>query len=208
VSKGIKFEELKQTMMERDSFRIVFKPLMDIEDKNFYYSYFWHTSEFATANPTGVNDDLGKIVSGFTDINCLKLVDIPYRLTEKDYTLVGKQFYAPYSTDKETYCVLYAQLNNQYDTNAIQVLRWIPENKGKEADQLLGLSPDGGDVFFELGHIARTENSELHSFMVENDSRLLFGKRTGNKIRILGGAKIFETNEIKYPRCLYNIPLK
>lgn len=80
-------------------------------------------------------------------------------------------------------------------------------NKECKVDQLMGLEPNGGDLFFEWGYISRTENSELHDFMVDKKSRLLFGKVADKKISIMGGVKTFKTNSLKYPRCLYNIKL-
>lgn len=152
-------------------------------------------------------DDVGQLYFP-TDLTDLSVIDIPKAYTERSYTLVGKIYSSPYVTEGEAYCVLFAQFDNEYDSNAIKVLRWFPVQKGIEAEQMMGLEPDGGDVFFELGHISRQENSKLHSFMVENHSRLLFGKKEGNSIILLGGVKMFKSNDLKYPRCLYNIALK
>lgn len=153
-------------------------------------------------------DDLGNPVYEFPDIDCISIIDIPNNFLKRNYTLVGKQYYAPYSIDNEVYCVLFAEIDNIYDSHAIKVLRWLPAKKGVEIDQLIGLAPDGGDVFFEMGYISRQENSELHTFMSENDSRILFGKIKDSQITLLGGVKIFLSNEFKYPKCLYNIRLK
>ena len=62
-------------------------------------------------------------------------------------------------------------------------------------------------MFFELGYISKDENAKLHEFMVENESRILFGKIKENKIAIIGGVNIFSEYEFSYPLCIANIPL-
>lgn len=152
-------------------------------------------------------DDIGMPVNRFPDIEELKIADVPELFLKKNFSLVGEQFYAPYATSHDTYCVLFAELENEYDANAIKVLRWLPVNKECKVDQLMGLEPNGGDLFFEWGYISRTENSELHDFMVDKKSRLLFGKVADKKISIMGRVKTFKTSSLKYPKCLYNIKL-
>lgn len=100
---------------------------------------------------------------------------------KKNFSLVGEQFYAPYATSHDTYCVLFAELENEYDANAIKVLRWLPVNKECKVDQLMGLEPNGGDLFFEWGYISRTENSELHDFMVDKNQGYYLGKSQTRK---------------------------
>lgn len=206
--KGITYDEIIQAANKRQPLKIIFRPISAIEDNIFYSPHFSLKSTFAPAGIAAISDDFGNIVYNFPDIDCLKVIDIPETYIERDYTLVGKQFYAPYTTNKESDCVLFAQLNNEHDDHAIKVLRWVPSKKGVEIEQILGMKPDGGDVFFEMGYISRTENTELHAFMVNNKSRLLFGKKVDDKITIVGGVKIFESNDLKYPKCLYNIDLK
>ncbi len=206
--KGLILGQLEDLILKKGTVIFYFAPKKDSRVNYPLYKAYLKTSKDSLTPLFKATDDLGNIVASFPDIEFLKLLDLPSEFTDREYSLVGKQFYAPYSTDKEAYCVLYAQLDNQYDTNAIQVLRWLPEKKGTEGDQLLGIAPNGGDVFFELGHISRTENADLHSFMVENESRLLFGKIADNKIKIMGGVKFFQTNDLKYPRCLYHIEVK
>ena len=74
-------------------------------------------------------DDIGKPFVAFNDIESLKVCDIPEQLTNNKYTLVGKQYYAPYSKSKEIYCALFAQTDNEYDENAIKILRWLPKSR-------------------------------------------------------------------------------
>lgn len=152
-------------------------------------------------------DDLGKPVYEFPDIDYLSIIDIPVNFLSKNYTLVGKQYYAPYTTDDEVYCVLFAEMDNIYDEYAIKVLRWLPTNKEIESEQLEDTILYG-DVFFEMGYISQAQNSVLHSFMKLNYSRLLFGKIKCNQITLIGGIKMFLFNDLKYPKCLYNIRLK
>lgn len=158
-------------------------------------------------------DDIGKVFEPFHDIKELKVINVPENLLNINYTLVGKQYYAPYSSNKEIYCVLFASLNDEHDENAVKVLRWIPKmryNSDQERDKIDkkkgGCSH--GDIFFELGYISRSENIELHQFMIGNSSRLLFGKVVNDKISLLGGIKIFYENNFKYPACLIKIPIK
>lgn len=162
---------------------------------------------------TNFIDDIGKPFYKFSDINCLSSCDVPNELLNTKYSLVGKQFYAPRTTKEPFYCVLYAETENEYDPNAIKVLRWFPGKKGTEIDKELGTGNSldqgvGSDYFFELGHISRQENFDLHQFMVDNSSQLLFAKCEEDKISIIGGIKDFETNDFKYPICLYNIPIR
>lgn len=160
---------------------------------------------------TNYIDDIGKPFHKFPDISHLSLCDVPQELLDAKYSLVGKQFYAPRTTKEPFFCVLYAETENEYDPNAIKVLRWFPGKKGTEIDKELGLGnpkDQGSDYFFELGHISRQENFSLHQFMVDNDSQLLFAKCEDDKISIIGGIKDFQTNDYKYPLCLYNIPVR
>ena len=153
-------------------------------------------------------DDVGIPFYRFPDITELKLSNIPKEFLEKTYTLVGKQFYAPFTKKEECHCVLFAELDNQYDEKAIKVLRWFPMKRKKWLDSYLLENTYPSDVFFELGHVSRQENQELHDFMVSSSSRLLFGKVKNNDISIMGGIKIFLSNDFNYPMCLSKIPVK
>lgn len=77
----------------------------------------------------------------------------------------------------------------------------------KKVDKIIVKERNCCDVFFELGYISKDENAKLHEFMVENDSRILFGKIKENKIAIIGGLNIFSENDFSYPLCIANIPL-
>lgn len=204
---GITYSELKEAFSDRKTVRIVFRAIPMIQDKILYSVDFW-TSKKMTFGPLEKRlDDIGMPYIEFKDIDSLSLIEIPNEICLKQYTLVGKEHYTPYATDNDCDCILFAQLDNEYDGNAIKILRWFPAKKGIEVDQLLGMAEDGGDIFFEMGYISRFENSELHNFMVENSSRLLFGKAKDGKVIVTGGIKDFLHNDLKYPRCLYNIKI-
>lgn len=152
-------------------------------------------------------DEIGCPYTSFDEIEELHLIDVPQNLSSVQYTLVGKDYYAPYSTDKEAFCVLYAMKYNEFDCNAIKVLRWFPVSRQCVLDATHE-DVNWGDIFYELGYISRHENAELHSFMLSNKSPLLFAKKLGDKISIIGGAKIFFSNDFSYPACLLKIPVK
>lgn len=252
--KGITYAEILEMKRNRSKVFIKFSPKKDsrINEPLYVAEYRIRTGTSAFL------DDIGRPFIAFDEVKSLKVCDIPEQLTNNKYTLVGKQYYAPYSTSNEIYCALFAQTNNEYDENAIKVLRWFPQNrteavnerseveKAKEELQrrernrikmteimleMTGSIDQGdaslqnlkakiqelkeiiandnfhGDMFFELGHIARTDNSELHKFMVDNSCRLLFGKIENDNISLLGGVKIFFDNDFKFPASLIKIPI-
>lgn len=205
---GITYAEIKEAISNRKPIRLVFRPIPEIENKTLYSVDFWISRKYPSVPLEKILDDIGLPFYNFNDIDSLSLIDVPSTLRSRSYSLVRKQYYAPYTTDKKCHCVLFAQQDNEYDTNAIKVLRWFPVKKGIEVDQLLGIKEDGGDLFFEMGYISREENADLHDFMMNSNSRILFGISVDNKISITGGVKQFMDNEFKYPRCLYNIKLK
>lgn len=203
---GILISEILQAQRFHKKLFLRFTPIRAIETEEKKILYNVKIVEEPVS--FGELDDIGLPYYKFPDLTKLALVDIPSDYIGRQYRLVGKQFYAPLTRRKDMDCVLFAQLDNEYDEYAIKVLRWFPAKKGDEIDKLLGFASGGGDCFFELGHISREENAALHKYMVDNNSRLLFGKLSGDKISIIGGVKLFKTNDLKYPRCLYNISLK
>lgn len=205
---GITYAEIQEAISKKKLIRLVFRSIPEIENKILYSVDFWISRKYPTVPVEKLLDDVGQPFYNFSDIDYLSLIDVPSELSSRNYSLVGKQDYAPYTTNKECHCVLFAQIDNEYDTNAIKVLRWFPVKKGIEVDQLLGIQKDGGDLFFEMGYISREENADLHDFMMNSNSRILFGIAVDSKISITGGVKQFMDNEFKYPRCLYNIKLK
>ena len=207
---GITYNEIQELIRNRSSFILRFMRFKEIglcsnRPIPINFTLFRVALEVTTLSD-GTFDEVGNPYYEFPDIDKLNLVDIPEKL-HHEYTLVGKNFYAPFTTNNTCNCVLFAQLDNQYDDSAIKVLRWLPAKKSDEIDQLLSLESERGNHFFEMGYISKQENSDLHSFMVEQNSRLLFGIKNGNRISIDGGIKIFQTSDLKYPVCLYNIKL-
>ena len=79
--------------------------------------------------------------------------------------------------------------------------------KIQELKEIIANENSHGDMFFELGYIARTDNSELHNFMIDNSSRLLFGKIENDKISLLGGIKFFFDNDFNFPASFIKIPI-
>lgn len=207
---GVLYEDVKNAKYERIKTFYRFLPIraLQIEHNKILYNIKNVTdSTLSSFSQTIQLDDIGCPFSRFPDLKELALVNINPEIQNNKYSIVGKQFYAPLTKSNDIDCVLFAELDNPYDANAIKVLRWFPVKKGKELEQRLGIEPQGGDVFFELGYISREENSDLHKLMIESRSRILFGKMSNDSISITGGVKIFQTNDIKYPKCLYNINL-
>ena len=203
---GISFAQITEYRQNKDvvSFRFIKRldsdtPLYNIRGRNLSKS---------DSSLQKIKDDIGIKFDKFSDVESLALIDIPDEFLSRKFTLVGTRYYAPYTTLDNKYCVLFAELDNEYDNNAIKVLRWIPTKKTMLADKDSGIVLQGGDCFFQLGHIARNENSDLHDFMIKYRSRILFGKIEENNISIIGGIKMFQSNNVKYPKCLYNIPIK
>lgn len=207
LSKGMTAQELEEAAKKRSIVSLHFYPLSFIDNITLFgikphYLFPQDKTEISKL------DDIGKPYFSFTDIKELAVIDLPLTLLSKHFTLVGTHRYAPFTTNTEIECILFAQLNYESDANAIKVLRWIPEEKGVELDQILGIAPNGGDIFFELGYVSCQGNSDLYTYMIKNNSRILFGKIKDNLISIMGGVKIFQTNNLKYPKCLYNLSLK
>lgn len=252
--KGISYAEIIELKRNKKKVFISFSPKEDSRISEPLY-----VAEYRIcAGTLALFDDIGKPFSAFDDVESLKICDMPEQLTNNKYTLVGKQYYAPYSTKKEIYCVLFAQINNEYDENAIKVLRWFPKNRTEAVDErteveiakeelqrrernrikmteimlemtgsidqhdtslqnlkaniqelkeIIANENSHGDMFFELGYIAKSDNSELHKFMMENSSRLLFGKIENDCISLLGGIKIFFGNDFNFPASLTKIPI-
>lgn len=141
-------------------------------------------------------DELGEIIDISNYVKTLKCIDIPF--VGNTYTLVGENYHARNTTRNQIECVLLAETDNEYDDNAIKVLRWFPK---KDSSDTMNLS----DLFFDLGYISRSENEELHKFMVDNQSRVLFGKIINREITITGGINMFLNSKVIFPKALYNI---
>ena len=208
-SKGITFSEIENMIKAKSPYCFIFSPCHGDEGTPKLFRFiraYSLTEKDSVFYP--IKDEVGCPFTSLEKIEELCLIDVPQRFSSVQYTLVGKQYYAPYSTDKESYCVLYAEKDNEQDCNAIKVLRWFPVSRQCALDASFFEEVNWGDVFYELGYISRHENAELHSFMLSNKSPLLFAKKLGDKISIIGGAKIFFSNDFGYPACLLKIPVK
>ena len=208
-SKGITFSEIENMIKAKSHYCFIFSPFLGDEGTPKLFRSiraYSLTEKDSVFYP--IKDEVGCPFTSFEKIEELCLIDVPQRFSSVQYTLVGKQYYAPYSTDNESYCVLYAEKDNEHDCNAIKVLRWFPVSRQCALDACFFEEVNWGDVFYELGYISRHENAELHSFMLSNKSPLLFAKKLGDKISIIGGAKIFFSNDFSYPACLLKIPVK
>lgn len=135
-------------------------------------------------------DDLGKSLFNFETMDSLKAIRMPKEFCDMAYGIAGVKYYAPYSA-KNIDCILFAQENNEYDENAIQIRRWFPINKK--------INNQEKNFFhtYEYGYISKTENQELHSYMMKK-SRILFAKIYDKKVHIIGGLEAFKKELVNY----------
>lgn len=207
-SKGITFSEIENMIKAKSPYCFIFSPFLGDEGTPKLFRSiraYSLTEKDSVFYP--IKDEVGCPFTSLEKIDELCLIDVPQRFSSVQYTLVGKQYYAPYSTDNESYCVLYAEKDNEQDCNAIKVLRWFPVSRQCALDAIFE-DINWGDIFYELGYISRHENAELHSFMLSSNSPLLFAKKLGDRISIIGGVKIFFSYDFSYPACLLKIPVK
>ncbi len=251
LCEGINYSIIQKWKSNRESI------LLELTPKK-TYGYEKKLLDIVVNDSDKIEDDLGLPVYDFPDVKILRRIEIPSTILNIRYPLVGKNHYAPYSTNKDCYCVLFAELDNQYDKKAIKVLRWIPTTKNKliqEIKELKTLKTDlssnkvklkqskeglsnskgeneweedvqkrikiieskiskktanieSGNHFYELGYISRTYNPDLHTIMVNGDSRILFAKIENNFIKLIGGYESFLHNDLCFPKCLINIPME
>ncbi|MBR8764879.1 hypothetical protein IX336_000232 [Porphyromonas levii] len=152
------------------------------------------------AENTLVKDDRGVVWNGMDDIPSLSSAKLPKKL-QVNYPLVGVYYRARYTKEEDMYCVLVAEIDNPHDASAIRVLRWDAQ---KRTDGKISLI---GNVFFDLGFIAKENNEQLHQYMVKNNCRILFAKRHKSTLQILGGIEVLKNDDLYYPNCLLNIPI-
>jgi hypothetical protein len=136
-------------------------------------------------------DDLGTTIYDFENLEKLEPIELPKAIKELEITAVGSPFHAPY-TIHSIDCILFAQNYNEHDVNAIQIRRWFPIAKQKKDHEYII------NGTFMYGYVPRTSNSELHLYMQQNNSRILFAKLIDKKIQILGGIEVFEKELINY----------
>lgn len=204
LCKGIKYSDIEKMIIAKKPVIFLYRPINVLSDKKLVFFRMIAYSNIEN-NVIAPKDDVGMPFCTFTDIPKLGLEDIPETLLAQEYTAVGINHYVPYSTEEESYCVLFAQLDNPYDNHAIKLLRWFPQNRNFNTYQDKCF---WGDVFYEMGYVSRNENMELYQFMTSNKSRILFGKKTGNKVILLGGVKMFQNLDFRFPKCLSNITIE
>lgn len=204
LSKGIKYGDIESMIIAKKTIVFAYNSIPNTSGEE---GIFFNTNACINIENTVVapKDDVGMPFCSFKDIDELCLKDIPNSLLKCEYTVVGTSYYAPYTTDEESYCVLFAQLDNPYDSHAIKLLRWFPQAKKFDTSQSKYF---WGDVLYEMGYISRNENTELYQFMTECKARILFGKKIGNKVTLIGSVKMFLSKKINYPKCLLNIEVR
>lgn len=152
-----------------------------------------------------ISDEIGLAKRTFPGVVVLQPIDLFEAISNKcdiptEYTLVGMVYYAPHTVEN-CYCALFAQTDNEYDENAIQILRWFPKKKS-ECSKSDFSSVTYLDMFFEMGYIKAVENKELHGLMIAEKTRMLFGEKKGNTIHLLGSTEIFLKEDYYVPKCL------
>lgn len=195
ISEGIKMEELLE--MQWGNVIFSFRLHNSLKDSVVLYRLFKRKIDFSKNH---ILDDLGEVWVKKDAIDALRVSSIPSKYLI-EYELVGTSYHAKYTKTTELDCVLFAETDNPHDLCAIKVLRWFPEVR---VDNQISLK---GHLFFHLGYIRRTQNSELHNYMVENSCRILFAKCHNSKINIKGGIKCLGEENLYYPSCLINIPV-
>lgn len=151
-------------------------------------------------------DDIGMPVKNFPDIQRLKVIDIPDQWLRQKFKLIDKEIYAPFTKESGIQCVLFAP-TDVTDEPLIKVFRWFPVSKKEWLNNHFYEDIHSSDVFYELGHVDKTEGKELYQFMINNDSQILFGEMKSDEISIMGGIKILKHKDFNFPMCLYQIPL-
>lgn len=201
VAEGLTYQTISQLKDARTKLKLFFRGPKGEREK--FYPISLSRKGFNESVLRGT-DDLGKPFNDFDDISQLQIKEIPDQFLRAEYTLVGQQFYAPYTKGPEIHCALLAEKDNEYDQNAIKVLRWFPQTREKAAE-IRAKKGMWVDMFYELGYISRQENKDLHDFMMNNNSRLLFGTLTNSRISVKGGIKIFLENDYNLPMSLSKI---
>ncbi len=140
-----------------------------------------------------ITDELGEVFVDYDGIG--KIRPITEKYIGNQYNLVGTKYYAEGTRKSLIYCVLYAETKNEFDENAIKVLRWFPKIKNK---------PTISECFYDLGYISRQENEELHQFMVDKHNKILFGHIEHGIVTIDAGIKSLNKTDYSFPTTLLN----
>ena len=116
-SKGITFSEIDNMIKAKSPYCFSFSPFHGDEGTPKLFRFikaYSLTEKDSIFYP--IKDEVGCPFTLLEKIEELCLIDVPQRFSSVQYTLVGKQYYAPYSTDKESYCVLYAEKDNEHES--------------------------------------------------------------------------------------------
>jgi hypothetical protein len=156
-----------------------------------------------------ISDDIGKLAFPSKDeVLSTAKVALPVNLKNRKYSLVGTNYHAPHTKTKGISCILIAQDNNPYDSNAIEVRRWFPIKLSDFSlvEKTPKIDVDIHDGVYELGFISRQENQDLHNYMMENGCRLLFAETDATgKISIIGGIEQFSVGALKGIACPFSL---
>ncbi len=144
-----------------------------------------------------IDDEFGKIAADEFKLDHIDINNISESLLLETFDIAGISYHAPHTNTSNTiHCILYAETENPHDIYAIKLYRWIPNIK--ESRKKLK-----NDLIFDLAYISKRNNRELHNYMIETNSRVLFGTLKNGNIKILGGIKEFVTSPYLSQ---YNVP--
>lgn len=144
-----------------------------------------------------LNPKIIKEVGGiFEDFHDLHIGGDAWHFETDVFGLVGTHFYDPtlILSNQTFLCFLFAQKNNKYDANAIQVYMWSPTES----------SHFPYEEFKMIGYIPKKSNNALHKKMCDTNNRLLFAYQENSNIHILGALSEFSHIITEYSK---KIPL-
>jgi len=144
---------------------------------------------YSKLNAHKIIEDLGELAFDFEGIYAIKGLPNKTLVSDREYTLVCKNQYAPYTNTDYCHCILFAQEYNFDDEYAIEVKKWFPYRN---------CTPHH-DGIYKCGYISKEENKLLHDIMLKNQCQVLFGTIRNNKISINGGVEILK--DIIHPDC-------
>ena len=161
-----------------------------------------------------ISDELGELFDINSVLSPLKYQEGEY--VGKEFSLVGTYFNCSKTSLENINCILLAETDNQYDVNAIKVLRWFPDIdylKRSRSNTKLILDESREDGYRSnfttcLGHVKKTENMALHEYMISHNASALFANVNGNCITIVGGIKELCANGTPMPSMFYNKIMK
>ena len=199
VTTGISFNEIQSFFRTRE--KIIFRfNVTEVSYKKEFFNctIFNHTETLDNF----IIEELGSPYADFSSIDFLNLIDIPSNLYVS-YSFVSNNYLSLNNTN-DCFCVLYAQDCQRNSPFVIKVLRWFPISNDHF---LLGSKNLSNDIFYEMGFI-RVEDNNLFDFMMNNNCRLIFARKIGLSIQLLGGIKYLINSGYYFPKCLNKIDVK